>query len=88
VARSRGSIDQALGRLLARYERALATRDAAALARLDKVVAALAPEGVPQERRYAWPSLAARLGGAALRRLVLERLAGNAFPVAVQELTP
>jgi bacillithiol biosynthesis cysteine-adding enzyme BshC len=88
VARSRGSIDHALGRLLARYERALATRDAAALARLDKVVAALAPEGVPQERRYAWPSLAARLGGAALRRLVLERLAGNAFPVAVQELTP
>jgi bacillithiol biosynthesis cysteine-adding enzyme BshC len=88
VTRSRGSIDHALGRLLARYEHALAARDATALARLDKVVAALAPEGVPQERVYAWPSLAARLGGAALRRLVLDRLAADAFPVAVQELTP
>lgn len=88
VTRARGSIDHALGRLLARYERALATRDATALARLDKIVAALAPEGVPQERLYAWPSLAARLGGPALRRLVLERLAGDAFPVSVQELAP
>jgi bacillithiol biosynthesis cysteine-adding enzyme BshC len=88
VARTRRSVDHALGRLLARYERALGSRDATALARLDKIVAALAPEGVPQERFYAWPSLASRHGVAPLRRLVLDRLAGDAFPVSVQEITP
>jgi bacillithiol biosynthesis cysteine-adding enzyme BshC len=88
VDRTRATVARALERLAARYERALAGRDAAAMARLDKVTCALAPDGVPQERAYAWPSLAARHGIAGLRRLVMERLAGAPFSTAVQELEP
>jgi bacillithiol biosynthesis cysteine-adding enzyme BshC len=88
VDRTRATVDRAFQRLVARYERALAARDATALERLDKLQRALAPGGVPQERAYGWPSLAARHGTAALKRLVLDHLARAPFPVAVQELAP
>jgi bacillithiol biosynthesis cysteine-adding enzyme BshC len=88
VARTRATVDRALARLVARYERARASRDAVAMERLEKVQRALAPDGVPQERAYAWPSLAARHGVLPLRRLVLEHLARAPFPAAIQELAP
>jgi hypothetical protein len=48
---------------------------------------ALAPGGVPQERFYAWPSLAGRHGPAALKRAVLERLeASGPFSATVEEI--
>ncbi|HVZ73828.1 MAG TPA: bacillithiol biosynthesis cysteine-adding enzyme BshC [Polyangia bacterium] len=88
AARARRSIDRAFERMIARAERALVTRDVPALARLDKLQRALAPDGVPQERVYAWPSLAARLGIAPFTRMVLEHLARAPFTTTVQELTP
>ena len=57
-------------------------------ARVDKVRRALVPDGVPQERFYAWPSLAARHGAQPLKRLVLERLARAPVPTTLQDLEP
>ena len=86
--RTRASVARALDRLLGRYANDRGARDGAAVARLDKVLRALAPGGTPQERVYAWPSLAARHGAAALRALVLARLAETPFPTAPLELAP
>ena len=44
----------------ARYARTLAERDGVALARLARAARRARPGGVPQERAYAWPSLAGR----------------------------
>jgi bacillithiol biosynthesis cysteine-adding enzyme BshC len=88
AARTRATVDRALGRFIARYARERGARDGVAAARLDKVQRALAPGGVPQERFYGWPSLAARHGAATLKRLVLERLAAAPFATTLQELTP
>jgi bacillithiol biosynthesis cysteine-adding enzyme BshC len=86
--RTRASVAHALERLTARYERTLVTRDGVALARLRRLRADLAPGGAPQERVYAWPSLAGRHGPAALKRLVLDALDANPFPTRLLELTP
>jgi hypothetical protein len=87
AGRTRATVAHALDRLAARYARKLAERDGVALARLARLEAALAPEGVPQERFYAWPSLAGRHGPAALKRAVLERLAAaGPFSTGLQEL--
>jgi bacillithiol biosynthesis cysteine-adding enzyme BshC len=86
--RTRASVARALDRLLGRYAHDLGARDAAAVARLDKVLRALAPGGAPQERVYAWPSLAARHGGAAFKALVLARLAETPFPTEPLEIEP
>jgi bacillithiol biosynthesis cysteine-adding enzyme BshC len=82
------SVRHVLDRLVGRYARDLAARDTATTERLDKVLRALAPEGTPQERYYSWPSLAARLGAAAFKALVLARLAETPFPTAPLELAP
>jgi bacillithiol biosynthesis cysteine-adding enzyme BshC len=73
--RTRATVARALGRLTDRAARTALARDRTASARLDRLVAALCPGGVPQERAYGWPSLAGRHGPAALKRLVFERLA-------------
>jgi bacillithiol biosynthesis cysteine-adding enzyme BshC len=86
--RTRASVARALDRLLGRYAHDLGARDAAAVARLDEVLRALAPGGASQERVYAWPSLAARHGAAAFKALVLARLAETPFPTEALELTP
>jgi bacillithiol biosynthesis cysteine-adding enzyme BshC len=87
--RTRAHVARALGRLTGRYARKLAERDGVALGRLVRVQNALAPGGVPQERAYAWPSLAGRLGPAALKELVFERLtAVGPFTTALQDLEP
>jgi bacillithiol biosynthesis cysteine-adding enzyme BshC len=86
--RTRAHVARALERLIARYGRKLAERDGAATARLARVRLALAPDGVPQERAYAWPSLAGRVGPATLKALVLDRLAADPFPTGLQDLEP
>jgi bacillithiol synthase len=88
VERTRAHVTRALERLTARYARKLAERDGIAVGRLERVRLALAPGRVPQERAYAWPSLAGRVGPATLKALVLERLAVDAFPTKLQDLEP
>jgi bacillithiol synthase len=87
--RTRAGIGRALERLTNRYARKLAERDGATLARLARVRDALLPGGIPQERAYAWPSLAGRLGPGTLKALVSERLrATGPFITALQDLEP
>jgi uncharacterized protein YllA (UPF0747 family) len=86
AARTRATVERALSRFLDRYARARHERDGVVTARLDRVRRALAPDGVPQERAYGWPSLAARHGARALKALVLERLQRDPFPTTRQEL--
>jgi uncharacterized protein YllA (UPF0747 family) len=87
AARTRAIVARALDRLTGRYARQLAERDGVALARLRRLEAALLPGGVPQERFYAWPSLAGRHGPAALKRAVLDRLAASGpFSDALEEI--
>jgi uncharacterized protein YllA (UPF0747 family) len=89
AARTRVHVGRALERLTARYARTLAQRDGVALDRLARLRDALAPGGAPQERAYAWPSLAGRLGPLALKRLVLDRLAADGpFSTDEKELRP
>jgi bacillithiol biosynthesis cysteine-adding enzyme BshC len=88
AARTRAGVESALERFIGRYARARHERDEVVTARLDKLQRALVPEGVPQERYYGWSSLAARVGPATLKRLVLERLAADPFPSTLQELCP
>jgi len=89
ATRTRTAIARALERLTARHARKLATRDEAMLSRLARLRDALAPGGVPQERAYAWPSLAGRIGPSALKRLVMERLSTDGpFSGALLEIQP
>jgi bacillithiol biosynthesis cysteine-adding enzyme BshC len=87
--RTRTHVARALTRLTGRYARKLAEREGVALGRLARVQNALVPGGVPQERAYAWPSLAGRLGPGALKRLVFDRFAAvGPFTTALQDLEP
>ena len=89
AARTRAHVGRALARLTGRYTHLLAERDGVVLGRLARLRDALAPGGVPQERAYAWPSLAGRHGPLALKRLVLDGLAGDAvFSTDEKELRP
>ena len=87
--RTRASVAHALGRLLDRYARTLVERDEVTLGRIHRLELALAPDGVPQERYYSWPSLAGRLGSATFKRLVMEKLqAVGPFVTDVLDLEP
>ena len=87
--RTRTSVARGLARLIDRYARTLVERDETTLRRIRRLEIALSPEGVPQERYYAWPSLAGRVGVAGLKQLVLEKLqTTGAFVTDVQELEP
>ncbi|HXI58041.1 MAG TPA: bacillithiol biosynthesis cysteine-adding enzyme BshC [Polyangia bacterium] len=87
--RTRASVAHALRRLVDRYEHALVERDTVTTARLERLRAALCPEGVPQERFYSWPSLAGRYGWRTLKTLVLERLqSAGPFSTALQDIEP
>jgi bacillithiol biosynthesis cysteine-adding enzyme BshC len=89
ATRTRAAIARALDRLTVRHARKLAMRDEVALSRLARLRDALAPGGVPQERVYAWPSLAGRIGPGVLKRLVMDRLAAaGPFSTALQEIAP
>ncbi|MEO5766814.1 MAG: bacillithiol biosynthesis cysteine-adding enzyme BshC [Polyangia bacterium] len=84
--RTRGTVAHALGRLVDRYTRAVAERDGVVRERLARVKAALVPDGVPQERAYSWPSMAARVGPSAFTGLVLSAVAENPFATELREL--
>jgi bacillithiol synthase len=87
--RARAQVARTLARLTGRYARKLAEREGVALGRLARVQNAIAPGGVPQERAYAWPSLAGRLGPSALKTLVFDRFAAaGPFTTALQDLEP
>jgi bacillithiol biosynthesis cysteine-adding enzyme BshC len=89
AARSRASVAHAMERLLARYARTLVERDEATLRRLHHLENELFPNHTPQERYYSWPSLAGRLGIAALKHLVFESLqAVGPFATDVRDLQP
>ncbi len=64
----------------------MAERDGVARERLARVKAALVPDGVPQERAYAWPSLAARVGPSAFTGLVLSAVAEIRSRPSLREL--
>jgi bacillithiol biosynthesis cysteine-adding enzyme BshC len=87
--RTRASVAHALERFTARFEQMRAARAGAAVERLRRLRAELVPGGAPQERFYAWPSLAGRHGPAALTRLVLQAIeAAEPFPTRLLELRP
>jgi uncharacterized protein YllA (UPF0747 family) len=81
-AHLRLSIDKLMGK----YAQAICRRDQIAADRLDRLRVALYPEQTPQERYYAWPSIAARTGRAAFSRAVHESLVP--FSPDIAELCP
>jgi bacillithiol biosynthesis cysteine-adding enzyme BshC len=86
--RTRKSVAHALDRLVDRYARELLERDAVTRRRLRDLELALFPEGIPQERFYAWPSLAGRIGARAFKDLIMQRLGSNPFATEVFEIHP
>jgi bacillithiol biosynthesis cysteine-adding enzyme BshC len=87
--RTRERVVYRLDRLLARYARVLAEKDTTAMQRLQRLQWTLCPKGIPQERFYGWPWLAAQLGISAARRLVLDHLAAHGpFVTDLQDLEP
>ena len=62
IRRTRETVEHGVSRLLDKYARALASRDEIAGGRLDRLRAALLPEGIPQERFLSLPPLLARHG--------------------------
>jgi bacillithiol biosynthesis cysteine-adding enzyme BshC len=85
--RTRKSVDHALGRLVDRYAHRLLERDDVTRRRLRAVELALFPNGTPQERFYAWPHLAGRLGMRPFKELVMQRLALGPFATEVHEIS-
>jgi uncharacterized protein YllA (UPF0747 family) len=87
--RTRISVAHALRRLTDRYARRVAERDGVTRERLERLRAALYPGGIPQERVFGWPALAARIGATEFKRLVFDRLAEvGPFTTSLQELRP
>jgi bacillithiol biosynthesis cysteine-adding enzyme BshC len=86
LARTRGTVERAVSRLAGRYGRALATRDRVVVERVDRLQAALQPEGAPQERVHALATYACRHGGRAFVAQVLA--ACEPFSGALKELSP
>jgi bacillithiol biosynthesis cysteine-adding enzyme BshC len=87
--RTNKSVAHALDKLTNRYARALLERDTTTRERLTRLQNLLLPGGVPQERVYGWPTLAAQLGPDALKRLVFEALSKQGtFVTDLIELRP
>lgn len=84
--RTRATITAAVRRLCDKYARTLLVRDEVTSRRLASVQAALLPQGIPQERFYGWPSLAARLGPDAFKAKVLEAIVP--FGTGLREIGP
>jgi bacillithiol biosynthesis cysteine-adding enzyme BshC len=87
--RTQASVTHVLGRLLDRYARVLVDRDDTVRGKLDRLQNALCPGGVPQERAFAWVSMAATVGHATLKQLVMDRLTmQDAFVTNLQDIMP
>ena len=87
--RTHDSVTHVLRKLINRYSRALLERDTAAHERLRRLQDLLVPGGVPQERVFGWPWLAAQLSPDGLKRLVFDGLAAHGtFVTELLELAP
>jgi bacillithiol biosynthesis cysteine-adding enzyme BshC len=69
--RTQLSVERAVARLAARHARLLAEQDRTLASRIDRLQAALFPEGEPQERVHSMPAWAARFGLQGLKEAVL-----------------
>jgi bacillithiol synthase len=78
VRRTREHAARGVERLLGRLERTVLARDRTVEERLDRVLGALRPGGIPQERAYAFPGFAARAGSRAL----IDALVAGARPLS------
>jgi bacillithiol biosynthesis cysteine-adding enzyme BshC len=72
MARTRGTVERAIGKLAGKLERARLYGDAERVDAVRRLRALLAPDGAPQERRLGLAGLAARLGD---RELIAQVLA-------------
>ena len=78
VRKTRVHAQRGVERFLGRLERTVLARDRAVEERLDRVLTTLRPGGIPQERVYAFPGFAARVGPRAL----VEALVAGAGPLS------
>jgi len=83
VAKTRHTASFAVEKLIGRVERTALARDRVTVERLDRLLAALQPDGKPQERVYSFPAFAARVG---IRALV-EALVQAAAPLSTEMRT-
>lgn len=86
VRRTCTTVRRALDRLLTRYGQAIFEQDAILKRRLGELEAFLAPAGVAQERFYAWPALAGRVGPTTLKELVMRELTRDPFATELHEV--
>jgi hypothetical protein len=84
LRRTRGTIERAVERLLARYARAVAGKDGEAVAALDRARAVLYPDDAPQERVFAFASFAAESGARAFIAGILAAI--DPFHAIVRDL--
>lgn len=85
IANTTEVVHDAFGKLVAKYGRALAQRDQACVARIDRLRAMLLPNGEPQERVYGLSYYACRFGDAFVKSVVD---AVDPFAAAHKDLTP
>lgn len=71
IRRTQEACARAIGKLAEKVDRAAVEGDRVTLDRTDRVLLALRPGGVPQERAYGALSMAARIGASSLTRAVL-----------------
>jgi bacillithiol biosynthesis cysteine-adding enzyme BshC len=83
---TRAMVGRAVERLVDKYGRALARKDEVSFRRLARLRTLLFPTGVPQERFYGWPSIAARVGADRFARTVREAI--EPFAAQSGELCP
>ena len=74
LSKTRESVRRSVGKLVARYARALARRDPAGRAQLEQARASLTPGGTPQERVLSLPYYLARYGAAHVVTRVIEAI--------------
>jgi hypothetical protein len=88
LARTRGSVERAVGKLAGKIERARLYADAERVDAIRRLRALLAPDGAPQERRLGLAGLAARLGDRYVIERVLEAIDRSEHPFdgSLQEL--
>jgi bacillithiol synthase len=84
--KTRQTCERSITKLSEQLERAALERDAVACGRLDRLLAALRPDGLPQERAYGFLALAARSGPRALTAAILQ--GANTLDPSVKDVYP
>lgn len=86
IEKARATIDHAVAKVTEKFRHSVLHRDTVLVERIDRLRAALAPHGVPQERSYGFASLAAEHGIAGLLegiRRCIEPFAGATAEIAL-----